>query len=1366
MSVLDDILHRLQQGAQSVGNFAVHNIEQPIAQGVSNFGNTFNNEVRQLPTQIQSIGNNIASTPLNQVLKYTPVVGPGLGNPSYNRYFPTVGQYTQGNIVKPLTEGFSSIFNPKTTPLEKVLGGVQAGSGIFNATPIGAAYGAGTAEVSSILQGIRNRRNPADFLKQNLSSPSDIAGTGLGIKNPFLATPLDLLLTRNPESVGNDIKSVGKTISALKGYSPRAFNIHPADQEIMGNFVNEVQRLGGTSTQLDPQLLKDAQNIAEHYIGSSARTASNEKLAKAFDALLASHARSQGIDALQTPFPKMGIVGKTKSTQVGKTTNLQTGKTIGELQQATQSPDLTAYENAFNAGDTATMNRLLALHPNDTRFQVHIKPMTPISDILSNRTGTNNRPQTSNVKLPKQSQGISEVAGSTPTTPSSINGGGSSANTSTSVPNSENPYFNTNKYNVSQDAKKQLNQTIQEIKPQIEQAVGKPLSNKETIAAANASSKVLHKVVNRKQTADFTAKLLRTRQQLAAAADSGTVDKAYIDNLLAIKSQATDIARKLQSFNIGADPKAVTSRDAILEAVMKVEQDSNKITEAAKGVDFNDLNQATDFYRQFVKPSTKDWIDLIRYNSMLSSPTTHIVNMASNLVNNGVVAPIEKTLTGTLDFLGSQITGKKQTQFASEGAVYAKGYLSSLHDAAHNFADSLRGKIVTGNLDVRQIPLSTRQSVKNLNLPTRLLEASDQFFQKLTQGAETAALQYRKSKGVNVGNIETTALGNAQYRLFRSELHRAGQGTVLNAIDDFTGLIQKARNSDNPVTSTIAKFTLPFVQTPMNILKQGIEYSPAGLLTLPGAANKTEQLSKAIMGSAAAAATAMLVASGRTTWAEPTDPAKKAAFRAAGLQPYAVKIGNNWVSYAKLPPALGFPIAFISAIHDAEQNKTIDQNQVDVILNAAAKYGNFFADQSYVKNIGDLVSAAKGSPEAMGRFVSNYPQQLIPYRALFGWMARLIDPYQRQANTNASFLDQQVQQLMMQVPGLSMLTPARLDKNGEPILNQNAALNAFSPLRVTTENPAKKQVYDLLQQKSLFTKNLNIAKQQMQQGKPVTLPLAGAAGPADIQNPAQQQADKLKAQMENSLLDTRIKQTGKPEFDSQGNIRYVNDKGNLGTISLAPPTKGQGIDAFVNRNWNVSKALDVYRSNVPQNMKDQAYQKLNVDPTKLEYADKASKSNDIKTQYTESVAKNLTHEELLQRMVTGRVVGINGQQFATDGVLTNLQADGLLSKAEVAVLKKLKLDSNGNPISSIGSTGTGTKKAQTAAKNAHLALSKLFANNITHTKPMVAADLTKILSKRSPANVGLKNVQAILAQSEGLVKGKRKAKTIQQVLGA
>lgn len=764
-----------------------------------------------------------------------------------------------------------------------------------------------------------------------------------------------------------------------------------------------------------------------------------------------------------------------------------------------------------------------------------------------------------------------------------------------------------------------------------------------------------------------------------------------IDESARISSeQGTDLARQLRARQILAN-ELDTPVQRIFKLLQNAGIDPEVYTKAAAGVDFNDANQVTAFYRKLVPAKFGDWVDLVRYNSMLSSPLTHLVNASSNVLNSGVIAPIEKTLTGTVDFLRSAVTGSKRTAFAGEGAAYSAGYIKSVGDAAHRFADVMRGKSAMKNLDYKNIPIASGgklgATVSRLSIPTRLLEASDQFFTTLAKGGERAALNLRSGKGIKVNDLEGQVDSNAAYRVFRGELKDPRQGAVLNAIDEFTSKILQLRSSKQKLVSIPAKFTLPFVKTPMNILKQGLEYSPAGFTTVVGAANKNEQIAKAMMGTAGMLGTISLVTSGRTTWAEPTNPEKRAAFRSAGLQPYAVKIGDKWVSYQKLPPALGIPLAFTAAVHDAYEEKLITDGDLDAVLDAVAKFGNFFADQSYLKNIGDLVASAKGSPEEISRFVSNYPQQVVPYRALMGWMARLIDPYQRKIDTDGNFFEKQVQNLFKEIPGLSQTVPARLDQFDEPIPNQNKEINAVSPFRVTTERPEQKEIYELMELKTKSTRDMNALKKEMEKGNDITAQLAGAEG--------EQQTDP-KEIMKNKILES----TAKSKVELQGKFQRVGDKifvdsdsnGSAETIDLSAvkslPSSNKYEEAIKN-----TKAFEVagkvFNSNLPDSEKNKALKEVGITRDDIEYYSIANDNNNLKTPYVMGEIEKIEDKDKMLEKLAGFRKKVNNTEILSDGVIENLIDDGIITKAEGKALKAIDYDSKGNL--KVKASGGGSK---------------------------------------------------------------------------
>lgn len=646
---------------------------------------------------------------------------------------------------------------------------------------------------------------------------------------------------------------------------------------------------------------------------------------------------------------------------------------------------------------------------------------------------------------------------------------------------------NLDNLNISNGGKKIIEEEFAGLSEHLGKTVGEKLTNKEAMALAEKTAEVLKTGATRNQTLKWEAGLLKLRQRMADAAESGQVTEQFIQDLVQVKEIGSDIGRKLQSFSMMADPKKVTAKQFVLEEVLKFTDNIDEVIEASKGVDFNNLQEASSFYRQFIKPKAGEWVDLIRYNSMLSSPLTHIVNIFSNIANTTVARPLTKMIAGGIDMLSSAATGQARKQFAGEAGAYLSGYVKNVQEGFTRFVDVWKGTREFTHLDLRrQLPLATKGPAsvveKVLNPPMKMLEAADQFFTALAEGGEAAALSLRQSKGVAVKNAQELAEQGARYSLFRQELFKEGQGTVLDALDTITSKVLSLRNNENPIISTVSKFTVPFVSTPMNIFKQGIEYSPAGFATLLKNSNKTEQIAKAVIGTGVAVAAGTLIASNRMTWSEPKTEAERNAWRENGMQSYSVKIGDRWYSYQKLPPFLSFPLSMVAAVHDAVKSKKMTDNTAEMVLTSFAKYSEFLADQSYFKSIGDFFDALSGNETAISRLIGNYPQQLVPFRAMGGWLARLSDTTQRQINNQAGFIDKQVQLLMMNTPFVSQYVPPRLGSNGQPIPARDKEVNAISPIRSSGQTDEEAQrmenIDELKQIKSQATQESQLLKEE------------------------------------------------------------------------------------------------------------------------------------------------------------------------------------------------------------------------------------------------------------------------------------------------
>lgn len=640
-------------------------------------------------------------------------------------------------------------------------------------------------------------------------------------------------------------------------------------------------------------------------------------------------------------------------------------------------------------------------------------------------------------------------------------------NVSSPETNAVNLKVNPEHLNITPEAKSLLNGLGDELAPKTAAKVGDTMSNQEVINFAKANPNLTLNQVSRDASLKANAAMLQARQTLAAQMDAlqkGTVsvsDKAeIIKNFLEVKTTATDLGRSLQKMSVSANPSEGSTVADIISKIAKTGANVDDIIAAAKNVDFNNYNQVVTFYRQFVKPTAGDWIDLVRYNSMLSSPLT-LSNISSGNLFNIATQPVVKSTAGAIDWLKTGVFGGTQTHFVGEGPAYVKGAAQNIGNAFSKMTDVLKGNLDPKMLDFN-VPIASQGAkgmfVRSMSIFSTLHNAMYQFFNTIAKGGSDASMAY---KGATGPLADLAAQAEADYTTFRAGTMPEGQGGLLNAVDSVASAFKQWSASDNPFLSWPTKFTLPFLRISTNMAKQMIEYSPAGLTTAIGAGDPITQVAKASLGTAAFAAIGTMAAAGNITGAEPTVAADKNAFLASGRQPYSIKIGDNWISYNKLPPSISIPMLLASSYMQS-QATGVGKSRIQSVLDSFGSFGKYVADQSYVKNIGELVAAmqgdtTKGNP--VDTLITNDAQQLVPFRAFSGWLAKLMDPYQRQIDTSQGAINKQVQLFMQQIPGLRQQLSTRNDAQGNPIPNQNRLFNAASPFQMSQTTPQKEQSY-------------------------------------------------------------------------------------------------------------------------------------------------------------------------------------------------------------------------------------------------------------------------------------------------------------------
>lgn len=647
------------------------------------------------------------------------------------------------------------------------------------------------------------------------------------------------------------------------------------------------------------------------------------------------------------------------------------------------------------------------------------------------------------------------------------------------------------------------------------------------------------------QSKETTSRVAQIGELKKAGANEDQIRQAIADARKSIEidqNQKTFAGRQLQMERI--IKSKLSPEDKFIRMLVTSGADPNKIDDTLLNLDLSTPEAAVKAWRDAVPATVENWLDKYRYTNMLSSPLTHVVNIVGNLQSTAGVRPLTMAVTGALDAAKSAVTGKPRAQFAGEAPRYLKGAVQNVSKAMDEAVKSLsrfgeyaKNPDMIGEFDT---PLAVGglkgQADAAISFIPKLLNAGDIFFRTIAEGGETAGLNYRAGKGAFTGDIAEQATKNADYTLFRSKLGEKEQGYVLQALDFLPQTINRARNSDSVVVRNIAKATFPFVSTPTNIFKQGIEYSPAGFVTMAGNKNKTAQAAKALMGTTAVAmAAGTFAANDAITGAEPSDKAQRDAFRAEGKQPWSVKIGDKWVQYSKLHPAIAFNLATVASVKDAMDKGTIDQDGADKVMSMVGGVLGFYRDQSYFKGIGDFTNMIQGIDtssvgDTASSVVGSTASQYLPLQSFNNWVGRLINDTQTKVDYSADFVQQTLQRLFKDYPAGGEMTGAPERENpytGGPIEVENQGINAFSPLKVTNDKGFGN------------TTGLNVDERQVMQGEPDKQQFR-----ADVmeQKGLEKLDKKMKAEMTDTDAEIRQGATGKFYAKLDGKITSFDTK--------------------------------------------------------------------------------------------------------------------------------------------------------------------------------------------------------------------------------
>lgn len=252
-------------------------------------------------------------------------------------------------------------------------------------------------------------------------------------------------------------------------------------------------------------------------------------------------------------------------------------------------------------------------------------------------------------------------------------------------------------------------------------------------------------------------------------------------------------------------------------------------------------------------------------------------------------------------------------------------------------------------------------------------------------------------------------------------------------------------------TGKFGEVMLPFVKTPANLAKRGIEYSPIGFVeTLMTAKGKQadqiiDALSKNAVGTAGIFLGYQLAKNGLIQGALSTDKNEKAFEKQQGKVAFSIKAGDHYYSFDWAQPA-SIPLIIGATINDAiNEDDEEKRNIADLVKQGTTASIDAWADLSPISSLQSILGGGEYSSDSIGENILNaiaeFPQRLIP--AVFGATARTIDPTYRTTYSNGDTSGSYANTVKSKIPFLSETLPASYDTWGRERQRQDSKGAAF-----------------------------------------------------------------------------------------------------------------------------------------------------------------------------------------------------------------------------------------------------------------------------------------------------------------------------------
>lgn len=565
-----------------------------------------------------------------------------------------------------------------------------------------------------------------------------------------------------------------------------------------------------------------------------------------------------------------------------------------------------------------------------------------------------------------------------------------------------------------------------------------------------------------------------------AASNSGkilAIQRNRMRNMLNGISRSRAIQRDIARINNGFSAKYIEKHGRIeIPTEMYETLEKAKTPEEIESAEAAIYDKAAE---QWKATAWEKWRNY-RYLAMLGNLKTWNKNTASNWANFGLshsdnlISAAWQKMWGKFDFEKASVILWNRTELGKQiqPDVHARAQEMAEAEANHKYQDSPKSEI------------ESRRKKFGDSKVGQLLEKASEGTDKIMQtGVIETVTKGKRGKKISGGDKAMFArawefyAGNYMVANNLTEITvevenyatKAAQELVFHSDNAISKTVQKIRQSSKGAAAII-DFAMPFVKTPANVLQQGFQRSPVGLITNGiklvkemNASHKSggkvsaetlNKFSRGVTGSMLMALGMLLSSLGIASGKEDESAKGRAGSELGGSQPLSFNVFGTSISFDWLEPA-SYPflvgVLFEQGLEESDTSGAV----IDAIC---AGYNEIF-DMSMLAGLTEIFQQGSYGQDknmigdAAAKLLTNAVTQSIP--TVVGQLARTIDPVKRKTTSGDSvftdvlgdnFLSDTASTIAARIPFASKLLEPERDVWGNEVgrSGDSALLNAVN----------------------------------------------------------------------------------------------------------------------------------------------------------------------------------------------------------------------------------------------------------------------------------------------------------------------------------